>query len=609
MDNRLDRVIRLQDELGQAVDNAYLDYITSVNESAEAILNNDLGRKFVYHCGRDIAGEVVRAYFDASDYYLTVDQLASRILHFSYENEYDPLGAQTELRKNVYNYNDIASSTLDSIGRSMEENTAALFETERQKDYADTAGRKAYRDSRVDENGNIYDELTGRKGEQTTVVKNGKEELRSDMHADHIQAREAATYNRRFVTEKGAEELRDFMNSADNMQIMHASANTSKGDIRVCKVNGSIVYKNTKESDYDPSTDITARATPEQLADAACSRWEKTGEPDKTQKLKEKGYLNEDGKVPRDVRNKLVANYRRSQNKESAVILKNTNYGAVAVDAGREAAASFGKILAGQVIYYAAPPLIYEAGLILKQPRVTLDEALARLSESAKRIGRYLFAHLRDIFRNVFENVLKKFIKTFMDILVGLVKATVKKLLKIAKSVLLSVVDSIRVITSRGMTPAQKADAVFSLFSVTVTNIVVELLFELLTNAVHLPDFLLNPLRILVSVVCTNFVTLILDKADLFNVRTGFKIVQLEELFERERGEYHRRVDALREANSAEINAILNEIKRDCAQICEQLSHFDPHSEAVRPQLQKISEIFNMNIDFEKSWNTYLRSV
>ena len=50
--------------------------------------------------------------------------------------------------------------------------------------------------------------------------------------------------------------------------MMHASANASKGDIRVCKVNGEIKYVNARSKDYDPSTDITYKATPKQLAES-----------------------------------------------------------------------------------------------------------------------------------------------------------------------------------------------------------------------------------------------------------------------------------------------------------------------------------------------------
>ena len=81
-----------------------------------------------------------------------------------------------------------------------------------------------------------------------------------------------------------------------------------------------------------------------------------------------------------------------------------------------------------------------------------------------------------------------------MDILIGMVKATVKKLLKIIKSLIMAVVDSVRVIATPETTAAQKADAVFNLFGITITNIVIELLFEAIEKGAHIPEFLLKPL-------------------------------------------------------------------------------------------------------------------
>ena len=72
-------------------DKKYEDLIIQLNTRASQIIKDDLGSQFVQNCGRDLAGEVVRTFFDSSDYYITVDQLATRILKFTYEDEYDPL--------------------------------------------------------------------------------------------------------------------------------------------------------------------------------------------------------------------------------------------------------------------------------------------------------------------------------------------------------------------------------------------------------------------------------------------------------------------------------------------------------------------------------------
>jgi hypothetical protein len=108
----------------------------------------------------------------------------------------------------------------------------------------------------------------------------------------------------------------------------------------------------------DKGVDITHRAAPEEYANVIIKRWEDDRNPDKVQNLKDSGYLNEEGKVPKSVKNQLVQNIKASQNAESKVILKETEYKKVAADAGEKAFKSMGKIIAGQVIYYTMPPFL-----------------------------------------------------------------------------------------------------------------------------------------------------------------------------------------------------------------------------------------------------------
>lgn len=609
MDNisSLKEAVLIRRAMTEYRDTAYMNLIRQINTKASDILKDDLGSQFVKNCSRDIAGEVVRNYFDTSDYHITVDQLATRILKFTYEDEYDPLRSNEDLQKRVYNYNDINSSTLEQITKDLDANQSKLFPEDRKSDYLDQKGKKDYRASRVDENGDLYDELTGQKGEKSTIIRNGKEELKSDLHADHVQAREAMTYNAKYIKPEGVQELKEFINSNDNMQMIHASANTSKGDVRVCKVDGKIKYCTTKDKDYDPNTDITHRATPEQLAEATIQQWEKdTASKSKAQVLKDKGYLNEDGKVPKSVRKKLEQNIRHSQNEESKVILKNTKYGSVAKDAVKTAKNSVGKILAGQIIYYAVPPLIYEVKTILQNGKIRLKEALEKITAAGKRVCAYISSHLKDIFKNLLENSLKNFIKTFMDILIGMVKATVKKMLKLIKNVVMSTVDAIKIIATPGTSKAEKADAVVNLFGITITNFVVEVLFEIIENGLHIPEFLLTPLQLITSVICTNLTMLVLQKADLFDVRFGFKLNALRAMFAEEREKYNQEVMVAENYTNQEIEQLLEKAKQDSREIYQELMELDPHTQSVRSSLNKVNQMFQMNINFEAEWLRFI---
>lgn len=620
MDNvvELKKAIHIHSEMAEYRDRLYLNMINQINTRTKAVLTDDMGSQFIQNCGRDLAGEVVRNFFDTSSYNITVDQLATRILRFSYEDEYDPLaqnGGVGEIKKSVYNYNELGSQELDKIATDIDASQAQLFTEDRATDKLDARGKREYRESQRDENGDLYDGITGRKGTQTTIHQNGKNVRKSDLHADHIQSREAARYNSKYITHEGVEALKEFWNSSDNMQLMHASANTSKGDVRVCNIDGKIKYLNTKDAEYDAKCDITHKATPQQLTDATVQQWKKGDlNSPKIQKLIDEGYLQKDENgeitVPKSVQKALEHNIRHSQNVESKVILQNTDYGEVAKDAAKHTKAAVGKIIAGQIIYYAAPPLVYEIRWLLRDKKAKLDDVMAQLCEAAKRIGNYVLSKLKDIFKNVLFNSLKKFIKSFMDILINVVKATVKKLLKIAKNLVLATVDAARIIANKDSTAAEKADSVFNLFGITITSCVIEVLFELAADALHIPepfdDIVFGPLQILATVVCTNLTMLILQKADLFDVRFGYKISAVKKIFDEEREILDSQMEYIAKHADQEIEMILELAREESRNIYNQLQDLNPQKQSVRGQLNKINQMFSMDIDYESDWLKFI---
>lgn len=639
----LSQAIDARRRMAEYRDQAYLRLITQLNTQAGEIIKDDLGSQFVANCGRDLAGEVVRTCFNTSDYYLTVDQMLRRILVFSYEDEYDPIAEQKAIRGSVYNQTDFrfsisknVSSSLEKLFDDMDASQQKLFikENGRYVDKSLMTTRKNEHVERVKDShgGVLIDEYTNEEGE-VSLDKNGTPRRR--LEVDHTQAAATATYNERYITVDGIVALKETYNSEDNFSMMHKSANASKGDVRVhehnhgtwTEVMSEAEYKslvNTTKKEYKREhgclptkeqleqvledkgvVDITHRASPEQMTARVCEQWEKAkNETKKT--LMEKGYLNEDGKVPAIIKREMIRNYRHSQNAESLVILSHTKYTSVAGDALGMTGASVGKILAGQIIYYAAPPLVYEIRGILREKGVTLHNALEKISSAGSRIGEYVLSHLKDICVNVAVNSLKKFVKCFMDILINLVKATVKKLLKMAKSLVMSTVDATRIIATPGTTRAQKADAVCNLYAVTITNCVVDLLFDFLSTAVHIPSLALFPLQILTSVVCSNLVMLILQEADLFDVRYGFKMNAIRELFASEYGTYEEEMTAAQSHTEQEIALLTDRARQECKEIYFHLQDLDAEEQSVRESLGALNQMFSMNIDFEGEWNQFL---
>ncbi|WP_238656060.1 hypothetical protein [Paenibacillus piscarius] len=606
----LRKVIDARTTLLEQEQKLYTSAITQINSEMKGLLTNNFGSKLINNCGRDLAGELVRNFFDTSDYYVTADQLMERILKFKYDSEYDPLMETNALRKSIFNYNDLESSTtLVAIMNDLESSKQKLFEKEKfenengklKSHYKDRnmihKGKLQYRSDRH-ANGTMKDDYTDK---TETSKKNSRGEQVSQLHVEHTQALSTAYVYNRYLKEGAEERIKEFYNSSDNFTMMFKTANQSKGDV---KVEVNVKVKDSDGVRYE-KIDITHKATSHQIAEAIENRW--THLPDEAKKkMKEAGYLDDEGKVPKHVKAELVKNYRRSQNAESKKILKETDYKKVSKDAAKHTAKSLGKMLAGQVIYYTVPPLIYELRMILQDKKVNLKEALHKLEKAGERVVKYVFSKLGTIFNNLVSQGLKKFLKSFFDILLNVVKSTIQKMLKLLKNLVLAVVDAAKVIGDKLATPSQKADSVFQLLSVSVTSFVLELLFEYVERQFAIPEPLLLPLQVITTVICTNLIMLVLEHADLFNVRHGLLLTNIQQVIQRENQLYIQSIGNLSASNREEAERKLQEVAAEIEEAKLHLQRINPHTDSVQEDLQKINTAFDMNIDFEKEWKTYL---
>lgn len=614
---KISKVIEARNVMLEKEKELYIAAVEKININTRELLKNDFGSTLVKNCARDVAGEVVRRYFDMGDYYITVDQMYDRIIHFSYDDETDLLSNNEAIRKAYYNIEDSSdtSEVLRSIRKGCDDAQKQLFENHRGKDNLDKKGKQEYRNSKLTEDGKLYDEITGREGGYNTIKKNGKDSLVSDLHADHIQARESIKYNERYIREDKIQKLKEFYNSADNMQMMHASANTSKGDVRVCEVNGKIQYMNSKEFESrcnknENIKDITHRATADQLVEATISQWEKeTKSGNKMEKLREQGYLDENGKVKKEVKEELKNKIKHSQNMESKEVLKATNYKNVAKDSGKQTAKSIKKIVAGQVVYYVLPPLVFETQTIIKRKDITLDIFFQEIKKAGSRVVKYVISKIGEVFKNLLNNSMSNFIKTFFNIIIEMVKATVKKLIKIIKQVVMSLVNCVKILCDGRSTAAQKADAITKTLSVSINAVVMELLFEYLEKQFGLPDILMEPLQIIVTILSTNIIMLVLQKMDLFDIQYGLLVANIEKVFNEANEEYFNESNELFENSSKEIEAYMNNIKGHIEEIKESISKVDIHKEEITPYLEKLNTLFNMEIDFNSEWNEFIEVV
>ena len=590
--SNLEEVINLRDKFFEEQEILYLAMVNQINSQMRKLLKNDLGNELANNCARDFAGEIVRNYLpvNTGEMYITADQMFDRIINFRYDNDIDPLSSNEEIRKMFYNNEN--REMLNKIAEESQKAQKQLFTEDRSQDKLDREGKLKYRESKKDENGLLTDELTGQKGEFLEYEKNGQKYQKIDMHADHIQARAAAKYNSEYITEKGVEKLKEFINSDDNFQIIHASANTSKGDVRVYDENG---------------IDITYKATPEQMTEATCQMWEKdTKSGNKKAILKEKGYLDEDGKkVKKEVREKLKKQYEKSMNEESKVILKNIKYHSVGKTAMKSTAASFPKIFAGQIMYYGIPPIVYETKCIIKNRNVDLDNFFIKLQKAFERIIDYMQSNLSNMFSNIAHNSLKSFLRIFFDMIIEMLKGTVKKIFKMIKDIVMAFVNSIKILGDKNRTAAEKADAVVTTLGITISSIAVNVIIEILEKQCQPLKPFTDPLQVIITILTTNIVMLILQKVDIFNVRYGLMVAKIKEIFEEGRAEYKEQLKLLEDETYTNIDKLLEEAEFELFNVITDISSADINEKDLKDEIDIINKTFNMGINLQEEWSQF----
>lgn len=590
-------LIATRNEMLEKEKEIYLATAENLNLRIKELLNYNLGSEFVINIAKDVASEVVRNYLNLGDYYITPDQFYYRIKNFRYEKDIDIFEEDNNIKKEIFNRLDInALQEIANDDRSAREN---LFEGPRDTDKY----QRKYRKLRTDENGDIFDELTGKKGES--------------LQADHIQAWNSANYNSDYVDDTGKQELQDFWNSTDNFQMIDESANKSKGDIRICEFyeldkngNPQLVRKglrvqalNKKKAGNEYIKDVTNEATPYEMANAVAEQWQNS---DQKEKLIKKGYLDKNGKVKKEVKEKLVEKYKQSMNKESEIVLKRMNKEKITKNAATKTIMSTKKIIIGQILYYTIPPVVYESKIIVAKKNITVNNFIKGLKKALKRIAKYVKSKLGEILKNIANNAFNKFLRTFFDIIIEMLKATIKRLMKIVKELVLTVINCIKTLVDDKRSAVEKADAITKMISMTITTIVVDILAEYLQAQFGLPDIFIEPLQILLTILATNVVMVLLEELDLFNLKYGFLIANIEKIFDEEKDKYMKKSEENFNYYADKMQEQLESIKESISISVNNIKSLNVYEDDVIEDLDRINKIFGMNINFEEEWKKYL---
>ena len=590
MEKNFKLVIQRRNELNKKLDETYINMIENINDRVEEFENMDkvLQEDFFKACAMDFAGETVRIFFDMSDYNITVDQLYKRILNFNYSNEIDPLSdIMNTNRKNIYNLNN-SKESLENLKKELGE-TEKLFIKEN-KVSTNGKERKQYEDKNIIEKGKSN---YRKKLEDEGNYKDETGTATESLEVDHILPLASAGYYKKYLNNEGVQKIKEYYNSEDNFAMLGKTANQCKGDAKVFDKGGN---------------DITYKATPEQISEAIVKKLEggENRKQETNQKLKDDGILDENGKVLPNVRRKIEEDVKHSQNKESKVILKNTDYKKVAKDAGKETGKQLIKILAGQVIYYLVPPVIYEIKVGLENEN-DRDNVLEKLSASFNRIYEYMSSKKNEILGNIFGNGIKKFLKTFFDIIIQIVKATVKKILKMVRQLVVTVVDAIKILLDSSKTFLEKMDAILQLVAGLVVNIAIEVLFEYIEKQFMIHEMFLMPLQMIVSIMSTNFVMLSLKKLDLLGTNKKFKIEKIKAIFTEER----EKANSIIQEKLNDINysnqILLTELEDELEELNKNIEENNMFNKSISLELGRVFEIFGKDLEIEKKFATFLK--
>lgn len=670
----INTLIYTRNDLLKMQEAAFVSAVKNINSRNRELLKNDFGSTLVRNCAWDAADTIVSRYLNTAEYYISVQQMYNRIVHFSYDDDSDPLANNDSIRKMLYTTG--IQDDVSDIAQKCQQSQVKLFVKE---SHISSSGKKStrYIDNNIIERGkDIYrnsmsldnrDEVTGKAG--------------SSLEVDHVQAAATATYNSAYITSpEGINNLKLFYNSSDNFEMLEKVANGSKGDVRVYGVDSSKFSKEElatlinscraqlmndgndsksnvrvydaegnrvlsnkeisalrkeyraslkekylkegkssedanslaiKEADREISAkyDITYKADAKTLADAMCKRWENAGKASTKQALIEKGFLGQDGKVPKDVRDRLEAKLKRSMDAESVVILQNADYCAVTHDALSKTKQSAKKILIGQIIYYVLPPLVFETQEIIRKKDLTIDNFFTKIKKAQKRIVSYVVSKLKDILKNTLGNMLHNFIRNIFDILIALVKETVKRFIKAIKQLVLALVNCVRILTSKTTSPAEKADAITKTLAAAFVGIGLEILFEYLEKQFGLPNWFMEPLQIIVTIIATNLIMLILQKVDLFDVQYGLLVANIERVFDEEYASYVTRSEEIMKQDERVFEEQMSEIKAEIAEIRTSIENLNFYTASVADDLNRLNNIFDMGIDFNQEWAEYAKCV
>ena len=99
---------------------------------------------------------------------------------------------------------------------------------------------------------------------------------------------------------------------------------------------------------------------------------------------------------------------------------------------------------------------------------------------------------------------------------------------------------------------------------------------------------------------------LVLNKLDLFDVQYGLNVAKIEKIFDEETNNYIQQSNENYNDYVNRVTVQMQAIKDSLKTSLLNIREMNLYNDDVIPELENISRIFNMNIDFEKEWEKFL---
>ncbi|EJE8549041.1 DNA repair protein [Vibrio vulnificus] len=515
---------------------------------------------------------------------LTASRLATEIQHFSYDKSSH---IQVDERLDKVRLDEHSTKQVDDKGQY---NTTVRDEIEdlgRMKDRKDS-----YQNRYMKDKIRVYSELeVNEQGERKHLRRKSSDYHRnrqeqdkstsaSEINVDHQVPLKNAfdEYGVSRALTKG--DLKSALNHDDNLGIISAKLNTSKGEKSWTEYSSWV-------------RDEKSRLNQKQKAGKQLSSEEKEWLKSAPSKKTLENALEAEKKAKSTIEKEL----------NSAVVKNFTKDGKLAKELGTEALGQAKDELSqkgiGELIMLIIKPIFFEFSDSFKNGVLHGFDTKSKLKAIKLRFQRassYIMENIASIGFDVLKDILKNFVKYLINAIVNMFVGLLKKALQIIVEGFSAIIQSIKILMSDS-SPAQKADAITKLLATTVVTYVSFAIEEMIAPYVGMipvvGEYLKDATGIMVSGIGSTIVVWLLEQADIFSNKAELRTKRVKEVFEMRIQQIKENTDAFEQAAIAK----LAQDKLQFRKLTESLNDAIENNRDVNKEVENVAKFLNIELD------------